>query len=212
MPELSLFPLNVVLFPGMPLPLHIFEERYRTMIGECIVREEPFGVVLIKEGPEVGGPAEPFKVGTTANIVQVERQEDGRMNILTEGRRRFNIVEFTQRSPYLKGLVEYLEERTGDPPEESVSQARNLFSEYMQCMAGLRGGWVSEGKAPSHVEALSYAIAHFIDLRPHVRQRLLEAGTVKERLDQELPLLRERYEALRRELVRRTPFRGFRLN
>ena len=69
--QLSLFPLNVVLFPGMPMPLHIFEERYKAMIGECVDREEPFGIILIKEGQEVGEPAEPVKVGTTARIVQV---------------------------------------------------------------------------------------------------------------------------------------------
>ena len=59
--QLSLFPLNLVLFPGMPLPLHIFEERYKAMIGDCVEREQPFGIVLIKEGQEVGDPAEPAR-------------------------------------------------------------------------------------------------------------------------------------------------------
>ena len=75
---LPLFPLNLVLFPGMPLPLHILEERYRAMIGECRDTEQPFGVVLIKEGLEVGGPADPFMTGTSARIVRVEDMDDGR--------------------------------------------------------------------------------------------------------------------------------------
>ena len=66
--ELALFPLNLVLFPGMRLPLHIFEERYKAMIGACIEAEEPFGVLLIKEGQESGEPVEPVQVGTTARI------------------------------------------------------------------------------------------------------------------------------------------------
>ena len=90
--ELPLFPLNVVLFPGMQLPLHIFEERYKAMIGDCLEREEPFGILLIKEGPEVGGPAEPFLVGTSARILRADHLEEGRMNILTRGDRRFQVV------------------------------------------------------------------------------------------------------------------------
>ena len=82
--QLSLFPLNVVLFPGMPMPLHIFEERYKAMIGECVNREEPFGIILIKEGQEVGGPADPVKIGTTARIAQVERLDEYRVNIMTK--------------------------------------------------------------------------------------------------------------------------------
>ena len=113
--QLSLFPLNVVLFPGMPMPLHIFEERYKAMIGECVDREEPFGIILIKEGQEVGEPAEPVKVGTTARIVQVERLEEGRLNIMTRGEKRFEVVEITHQVPYLAGQVRYFTEEPGDP-------------------------------------------------------------------------------------------------
>src|SRR4051812_43493059 len=90
--ELPLFPLNTVLFPGMPLPLHIFESRYREMITVCSRDERPFGVVLIREGQEVGEPAEPFTVGTMARIVGVDRLPDGRMNIVTVGTQRFRLL------------------------------------------------------------------------------------------------------------------------
>ena len=210
--ELPIFPLNVVLFPGMPLPLHIFEERYKTMIGQCLERDTPFGIVLIKEGPEVGGPADPFSMGTTARIVRVEHLEGGRMNILTEGQRRFSIVDITQRLPYLKGTVQYVAEDTGHPSEELVRQARELFGHCMQGLAGLRGGWVSLANVPKDLQALTYAIAHSLELSTGVRQSLLEAPSVQERLEQELPLLQTEAERLRRELLRRTPFQGFRLN
>ena len=210
--ELPLFPLNVVLFPGMPLPLHIFEERYKEMIGECLEHDIPFGIVLIREGPEVGGSAEPYTVGTTARIARVEQLDEGRMNLLTEGKRRFRILEVTQRQPYLKGRVEYIPEEPGQLSEETLTEAGELFGSCLQSVAGLRGRWVSRGKVPEDVLALSYTISHFLDLSPHTRQQLLEAGSVQERLDEVMPLLRSRCERARKELVKRTPFQGFRLN
>ena len=90
---LALFPLNTVLFPGMPLPLHIFEERYKIMIGRCIDEDRPFGVVLIQSGTEVGNPAVPHVVGTTALIAAVKRLEDGRMNLIAVGQERFRSLE-----------------------------------------------------------------------------------------------------------------------
>src|SRR5512147_2655499 len=90
--ELPLFPLNTVLFPGMPISLHIFEPRYKLMIEQCIQIAQPFGVVLIREGVEALGPsAEPHQIGCSAQITQVERLEDGRMNIVAVGVERFQI-------------------------------------------------------------------------------------------------------------------------
>src|SRR5438445_505939 len=83
-----LFPLQVVLFPGMVLPLRVFEERYKQMIGRCLETNEGFGVVLIREGQEVGEPATPFDVGTLAEIASVERLPGGMMNLVTVGTRR----------------------------------------------------------------------------------------------------------------------------
>ncbi len=94
--SIPLFPLNTVLFPGQVLPLHIFEERYRRMIGQCIEKSWPFGVTLIQEGEEVGGLAKPFKVGTTARVTQVERLDDGRLNIISVGEMRFRIASLDQ--------------------------------------------------------------------------------------------------------------------
>ena len=209
---LPLFPLNVVLFPGMPLPLHIFEERYKQMIGECLEHDIPFGIVLIKEGAEVGDPAEPYSVGTTARIAQVERLDGGRMNLMTEGKRRFRIMEVTQQVPYLKGRVEYISEEQGQPSSETLGEAGDLFSSYLQSVAGLRGRWMSRARVPDDALALSYTIAHFLELSAHTRQQLLEADSVQQRLEEVMPLLRNRAEKARQVLVRRTPFQGFRLN
>src|ERR671938_1253163 len=90
---LPLFPLEqVVLFPGMSLPLRIFEERYKVMIGACQVTDQLFGVLLIRSGREVGEPAVPERVGCTARMLRVDRLPDGRMNILTIGEQRFRLL------------------------------------------------------------------------------------------------------------------------
>ena len=104
--ELPLFPLRTVLFPGQTLPLHIFEPRYRQMVADCMASDRTFGVALIREGAEVGGPAVPYEVGTTAVIQGVDRLDDGRLNIVTIGHERFRLQEVdSSAKPYLVGRV-----------------------------------------------------------------------------------------------------------
>src|SRR5438445_13035426 len=97
-PWLPLFPLNVVLFPHMPLPLHVFEPRYRQMIGDCLEEGHSFGVVAIEEGSE-SGPATPYDVGTLAKIVRIDRLDDGRMNLLVMGAARFDVMRAGDHRP-----------------------------------------------------------------------------------------------------------------
>ena len=106
--ELPLFPLNTILYPSMPLHLHIFEDRYKSMIDRCIAEDTPFGVVLIKSGNETGGTAEPHTIGCTAKIEQIQPLENGRMNMSAIGHTRFKIHQLKHDEPYLVGLVEYL--------------------------------------------------------------------------------------------------------
>src|SRR5215813_12544949 len=121
--ELPLFPLNTVLFPGMALPLHIFEERYKLMIGECVKDSLPFGVVLIKSGSEVGPGASIHRVGTTAQITQIEQLGEGRLNIATLGHSRFRILNVNKQRPYLTGLVEdYPLQNTDNPAAKNISE------------------------------------------------------------------------------------------
>jgi len=108
--ELPLFPLKTVLFPNMSLPIHVFENRYKTMIGSCIEESRDFGVVLIKSGAEVGATAVPHEIGTTAHITDVARLDDGQMYIATLGVKRFRILALKQEIPYLLGEVQVLDE------------------------------------------------------------------------------------------------------
>jgi Lon protease-like protein len=106
---LPLFPLNIVLFPGLPIQLHIFEPRYRSMIRQCQADSQPFGVVLIHQGIEAYGPvAEPVRVGCTARIARLVPLEDGRMNLTALGEERFRILKLIHDHPYLVGEVESL--------------------------------------------------------------------------------------------------------
>ena len=204
--------MNVVLFPGMPLPLRVFEERYKLMIGECLEADSPFGVVLIQAGKEVGGSAQPYKIGTTARISQVERLEEGRFNLATMGERRFRIAETVHEVPYLKGRVEYLSEDMGDVEEGTVDRARELFGEYVRGLAAVRGGWIRQADIPQDARILSYSIAQYLDLPPRARQRLLELPYVGERLKYEVPLLEGATQRIREEQINRTPYKGPRLN
>ena len=210
--ELPLFPLNVVLFPGMPLPLHIFEERYEGMIGACLDRDKPFGVVLIKEGQEVGDPAKPFRVGTAARITRVVQLEEGRLNILARGEQRFELMEITQQLPHLMGRVRYLEEGMGPDSAQMLAEVAEGYATFLSYLAGLAGGWSSSAKVPQDPVGLSFAIASSIPLPQNVRQQLLETSTARDRLERLGPLLQRANDLLQKELVKRSPFQGPRLN
>jgi len=136
--EIPLFPLRSVLCPGVALPLHIFEERYRLMVDRCIERGEPFGVVLLRNGSEVG-PArgQVAAVGTTAAIRRAGTYPDGRLEILTVGQQRFRLEGVDNVSePYLVGRVSPLDEPTG--PEalaaDRAQQVGRRFIEYLELL------------------------------------------------------------------------------
>jgi Lon protease-like protein len=190
--ELPLFPLNTVLFPGMPLPLHIFEPRYREMIGLCSQSETPFGVVLIKEGAEVGEAATPFDVGTLARIVGIDRLEDGRMNIVTVGTHRFRLVGYsTAKKPYIVGDVEPLvddQDTTGHSAglaDEVVPLARR----YVALVQAALEQDLTPLQLPDSPEEMSYIVAGALRIRNPERQRLLETTSTAQRLELEKAIL-----------------------
>jgi Lon protease-like protein len=199
--QLRLFPLNTVLFPGMQLPLHIFEERYRQMIRECIQAEESFGVVLIRDGHEVGGPATPFDVGTSARIAQVERLEDGRLNLLTTGEARFRILSLIQERPFLLAEVEWLTDSVGDPEETASLQAQVIekFTECYQIGLATTGQWAARVAVPRTPGDLADFVAARLQLPPHYKQGLLETMSVTERLRQEIVMLEQERKRLNDE-------------
>jgi len=136
--EIPLFPLRSVLCPGLTLPLHIFEERYRLMISRCIDRGEPFGVVLVREGRDVGPlTGEVAAIGTTAAIRRVGTYPDGRLDILSVGQQRFRLESVDNVSePYLVGQVSLLDEPTGPEPEARslAQQVGGRFLEYLELL------------------------------------------------------------------------------
>src|SRR5437016_3988984 len=140
---LPLFPLEqVVLFPGMSLPLRIFEERYKVMIGACQVTDQLFGVVLIRSGREVGDPADPEHVGCTARMVRVDRIPDGQLHILTIGERRFRLIGDARVMPegYLVGDVQFLPDLPTSSVDSSlISRVSQEFTRYQQTVLALTG-------------------------------------------------------------------------
>ena len=156
---LALFPLNMVLFPGVTLPLHIFEQRYRQMINRCVQLEQPFGVVLIREGEPQGGPvAEPHEVGTTAVIQNVLRFPDGRMLISAIGERRFRITSIVQHEPYMVGAVEYLSEDDSPDAGAMAEQIKALYIRHRDALTHATGIAQQMDELPDDPLALSYQL------------------------------------------------------
>jgi Lon protease-like protein len=202
--QLRLFPLQTVLFPGMRMPLHIFEERYRTMIRECIDEDAPFGVVLIREGAEVGGGAVPHNTGTTARITQVEYLEDGRMNIFTIGAQRFRIEKISTDREYLTGDVQIIEQ--GEPTgaaQALMPRAQALFNDYLRTYLSLSDQWTRGVTLPEDpAEAADY-IAARTDTLPEVKQKWLEELSPESRLAQELEVIEEALPEMRARVAAR---------
>jgi Lon protease-like protein len=210
--ELPLFPLSSVLFPGGTLPLHIFEERYKLMIGECVAQQLPFGVVLIRAGKEVGGAAEPYEVGTTARIARLQQLPDGRMNLIAVGVERFRIEQLTQRRPFLRARVEILQETELDPApnQERAARVGGLFGVYYRLALALTDQWQDRVALPEDPRAVADFVAGRVDAEPPLKQRLLEELSVAERLRAEEALLHQAVETLAEQLaaVRRQRYAG----
>ncbi len=187
--ELPLFPLNTVLFPSLPLPLHIFEERYKLMIGACAVSDNLFCVCLIKEGVEVGGPAEPFEIGTVARISEIERLPDGRMNLMTFGTQRFRLAEVVQRDPYLIGRVVVLEPTVETPDAALVTDVADRLLRYLRDVRGA-ARLPDRDELIVDVDRLAYLSMATLGLPPRERQTFLETDSAVVRLEQAGDLLR----------------------
>ncbi len=212
--SLPLFPLGSVLFPGMLLPLHIFEPRYRLMLQRALQSDSPFGIVLIKAGVEVGGTVEPHHVGTTARVVGTTLLPGGRSFIIARGERRFEIERIDAESePYLVGSVRYLDEDagTGSDAEALADRAADSYGQYLTGILAtsedahtqLPLGELREG-SPGEV---SYRIAGGLGIDPRERQRLLETERADARLESVLRLL-DRENTLLKELIVRLRARG----
>lgn len=201
--ELPLFPLDLVHFPGTVLPLHIFEPRYRQLIQDCQIEQKPFGIVLLQKMPEQNLEL-PHLVGTLATIQNLAPLPDGRYDLMALGLTRFRILDQRRDKPYLSGLVELFE----DEPEPLASiagyqqRAQQLFEHYLSLLLEAADGQEILDQMPSGAEALSYVIASLLDINNEEKQTLLELTSSKQRLLEEIVLLRREVPFMRAILSR----------
>jgi Lon protease-like protein len=188
----------------MPMSLHIFEERYRTMMRDCQADSTTFGIVAIREGHEVGARAVPYEVGTLAQLDDIDELEDGRYNLKVVGASRFRIDGLSHHRPYLVGAVHYLQDKPA-PVGDSVGLAGAVtasFRGYATQLRGIGQEHPIEIALPTDPELLSYLVAAALRVETAQRQRLLEIDDTAERLTACLRLLRLEAALLDRMLVR----------
>ena len=195
--NLPLFPLNVVLFPGNILPLHIFEERYRSMIHECLQEDSEFGIILAKGGRIID---DSYSIGTAVKIIDSDIMEDGRMNIMTVGQYRFQVQEITCQTPYLEALVDPI---STSPPidltrlQALISRASELCETYENLLAETVTDWEVPKSLPERPFHLACHIATRLQITLIEKQRLLEIFSVDQMLIKEIKILQ--YEIQRRK-------------
>jgi Lon protease-like protein len=201
---LPLFPLGTVLFPGLLLPLHIFEDRYRQLVRDLDDRPEPrqFGVIAIRQGRETGvsGIQALYEIGCTATLRQVKPLADGRHDVVTVGTQRFRLAGLDDESkPYLQGQVDLLAEETGD--EAAAAQAarvvRDGFRAYLGALAERGVTQISAPELPDDPVTLSYLVGASMIIELSDRQALLAEPDALHRLTAERTLLSRELTMLR---------------
>ncbi|MFP1623854.1 LON peptidase substrate-binding domain-containing protein [Streptomyces sp. 5K101] len=224
--RLPLFPLNSVLFPGLVLPLNVFEERYRAMMRELLKTEEDeprrFAVVAIRDGREVAqtapgmpdptavverGPAAGFgsdpiqafhRVGCVADAATIREREDGSFEVLATGTTRVRLLSVDASGPFLTAEVEDVPEKPGDGAGALAEGVLRAFRTYQQRLAGARERTLSTGaELPDEPSVVSYLVAAAAVLDTPTKQRLLQAPDTATRLREELKLLRAETAVLR---------------
>lgn len=192
---IPLFPLGVVLLPALVLPLHIFEERYKIMIGECLEQSREFGIVYFDQ-------EEIRKKGCTAKIVEVlRRYDDGRMDILTRGVKRFLIEDIMDEKPYLQARVAYFDDAVEEKSEELaalVNDGIKLLQE-LDILTGKRTDYNSALELDPKI--ISFLLAYNDEFTPGEKQKFLAMTSTRQRLIESADALRTIVERFKRELV-----------
>ena len=197
--RLPLFPLGTVLFPGMLLPLHVFEDRYRRLMADRAGVDPIFGVVLTRHGREVGDQPEIHGVGTAASLLGAGRYPDGRYDLVIRGGRRFRVAAGDWDRGYLTATVTWLDEELGTPLDtlptlaDRVAQAYEQFLSAFEQATGLEVPREDLDIAPP---ALAYAVCARLPLDTWERQRLLEDASTADRLTRLLAILRRERDLL----------------
>jgi uncharacterized protein len=210
--RLPLFPLGSVLFPGLVMPLHVFEERYRALVRDLLALPDDaprhFGVVAIRDGHEVaptgpddgsagaaagfgGDPSKAFfPVGCTADATTIGEREDGGYELVATGTTRFRLLSVDTGGPYLVGEVEELPDEPGEGAGALTADVGWAFRTYQKQLAGARERSLTSAQLPDEPSVLSYLVAAAVIAETPVKQRLLEARDTASRLAEELRLLR----------------------
>jgi len=196
--EFPLFPLPTVLYPGMPLPLHVFEERYKQMFARVLGGDRRFGVVAVAEGADIGGHDRYQPIGCLAEVRNVRPYPDGRMDVLGQGVSRFEVTGVTQPAPYIVAEVAALPEEAGSGAAGEAVRARWLFARYVALLLRLAGEQDEQIEVPDEPLEASYLVAAALQVDLADKQRLLAAGSAAERLRAACSLLRRELALLER--------------
>jgi Lon protease-like protein len=192
---MPLFPLGTVLYPGLVLPLHIFEERYRQLVHDLQAGPEPqfFGVVAIRKGRETGvdGVSALYEIGCTARLRRVKQYDDGRFDVVAVGGQRFRLLALDYSQPYLRGEIDLLAEETGDEAAAAlaVPPVQRAFREYLDALASHGAARVDVPDLPDEPVLLSYLVAASVIVDLGDRQVLLAEPDAARRLAAERALL-----------------------
>ncbi|HEY2985694.1 MAG TPA: LON peptidase substrate-binding domain-containing protein [Jatrophihabitantaceae bacterium] len=182
MDTIPVFPLDHVLLPGLPLPLHVFEPRYRQMLTDIEASHGGFGIVALSRGSETSADVDFAKIGTLAEILEKEPYPDGSCDLLTVGSRRFRIVDVdSSAKPYLQAQVEWLSEDNGDLPADLALMVTALFGRYSQVLSDVSDRDRDVELVGDPVR-LSYEVAARVQLPVSQRQKLLAMPTAADRL------------------------------
>ena len=193
--SIPLFPLGTVLFPGVVLPLHIFEPRYRTLVRDLMAAppgHQRFGVVAIREGREVGirAASQLHTIGCAADLQQVEALPDGRFSIVATGGRRFRLLDLDTSDDLARATVEYLDDPETAGADEVAGQVAAAFLRYYDALLTAQGNPPDgELELPDRPRDLAYAVADAMLLDDGEKQQLLAAASTNRRLELELSLL-----------------------
>lgn len=194
---LPIFPLHTVLFPGTPIQLHVFEDRYIQMVQDCLKADGRFGVALIEQGREaLGPPAQPFDLGCSAVIREIEPLDDGRMMVVAQGVERVRISDIMSTQPYLTASVEAQPVQGKDDPGVDAASAGlfPLVHRYLEIVAAEVAGELSSFQLPDEPTALAYLTGSLMQIPLSEKQSLLA-------LESAIELVSATKHTLRREIA-----------
>jgi Lon protease-like protein len=185
--ELPLFPLPVVLFPGMPMPLHIFEPRYRTMLSDISARDSLFGLSYFDATSSNSEIPPAGHIGCVAEVTETQSLPDGRSNVLAVGVIRYEVEDYVEREdPYLVVRVNFFEDED-DPGQKVLTSSRDVAAMFMRVANSIRIINDERGNLPdisdTEPQRLSFLVAAAMELEVEMKQELLELRSTSERLD-----------------------------